>query len=271
ANILLTREENQIVAKLADFGCAKSEDFLAHQEPKDAIRASVLTPGFDAPEYPYFSGASDVWQLGLSILCLCTGNLIPRSNHNKNGKSWDKERPAGPKYSTELSWSLRFCLAGDTKKRPNVKQILRYLNKQYDVVMNRLPANVVPLEIWDHRGGQVLNVPQPGPPEAYGQPMPPPRFIYPAHQPGRNQHPVRPGLPGHMLSDPGIDHMGQLRQMGNPFGQQIPYGPFLMGMRGLHPSMFEEEHDGPRIPPGYDPHMFGGFNLMFNPHCRGFR
>lgn len=149
-NILLTTEAGQIVAKLADFGCAVSEDYLAQEKSeRQAVRQEIGTMGFDAPEYPYFSGASDVWQLGMTMVCLCTGTLNPWSKMNPKGRKWDEERPAGPEYSYRLSAMIKLCLERDLRERYPAYQILQLLDQESVKMMSKTPKDKYPLEAID--------------------------------------------------------------------------------------------------------------------------
>ncbi|EOA88478.1 hypothetical protein ACJQWK_01781 [Exserohilum turcicum] len=149
-NILLTTEGGQIVAKLADFGCAISEDYVAQCEIEDyAKRQRVWTEGYEAPEHPYFSGASDVWQLGISILCVCMGIWQPWSIKSNKGETWDEARPAGPGYSRTLNSIIRLCLVKDPVQRPTSYQILQQLDQASEAMALKLPKDRFPLEIFD--------------------------------------------------------------------------------------------------------------------------
>jgi serine/threonine protein kinase len=87
---------------MAGFGCSTSARWNHVQKRKTLDRinkASPLTPGYDPPEHPEYSGATDIWQLALAIACVCTGNINPWSPNNRGGQVWDKSQPAGPHYS----------------------------------------------------------------------------------------------------------------------------------------------------------------------------
>jgi hypothetical protein len=148
-NILLATENGQIVAKLADFGCAISEDYCSLESDQDyAITQSVWTNGYDPPEHPLFSGASDIWQLGISIMSLCTGNRRPRSRNNPEGEAWNDSRPAGPRYSAELSWCLKWCLGKDWKERPIVYRVLKTLATEHEKIISKLRPDEHPLNVF---------------------------------------------------------------------------------------------------------------------------
>jgi serine/threonine protein kinase len=154
-NILLTIEDGQIAAKLSDFGCAISEDFSDLESNEDyTITRSMWTNGYDPPEHPLFSGASDIWQLGLSMMSLCMGTMRPRSGNNPDGEFWDEKRPAGVRYSKELSRTLMLCLEKDRKKRFTAYPIEKILGTQYDKIASELPADTFPLDIFDRRDVQ---------------------------------------------------------------------------------------------------------------------
>jgi serine/threonine protein kinase len=150
ANILLTTEGGQIVAKLADFGCGVSEDLVAqgHSE-RGAIMQEVGTPGFEAPEYPYFSAASDVWQLGVTVMCLCNGVLSPWSRMNFKGQPWDELRPVGPTHSVALDNMIKLCLLRNSQQRSTAYQVLQLLDQASVAVMATLAKDTLPLDIFE--------------------------------------------------------------------------------------------------------------------------
>lgn len=127
ANILLTPDKthSRIIAKLADFGCATSDEWTYQTKPLSlASNASAQTPGFDPPEFPRFLGKSDVWQLALVFVCVC--NMFqewPRSRINPRGRRWDRERPAGLYYSGEWSRELGECLVEEVGLRPGKMEL----------------------------------------------------------------------------------------------------------------------------------------------------
>ncbi|USP80652.1 hypothetical protein yc1106_07926 [Curvularia clavata] len=162
-NILLTREDGQIVAKLADFGCAVSEDYLAQEKNEQrAKRQQVGTKGYDAPEYPYFSGASDVWQLGVTIICVCTGIMWPWSNMNPSGERWDESRPAEIKYSRTLSSIIKLCLVRNPRMRSTAYQVLKALDEESVIMTSKLPKDEFPLQVFDPYDQQSLVPRHPG-------------------------------------------------------------------------------------------------------------
>jgi serine/threonine protein kinase len=261
ANILLTTENGQIVAKLADFGCAISEDYLALESDEDyAITQSVWTNGFDPPEHPFFSGASDIWQLGISMMSLCTGNLRPRSGNNPEGESWSISRPAGSRYSTELSWCVRWCLEKDRKARPTVRQVSNSVTTEYDQKMAmKLPFDEFPLEIFDRFDGQGRQLSQLASLPENAQAIPTPVRAPASHpvniqQQGFDQHPnlgPRAGIIGYPASD---------------YGYPVPQARFRIGMGNLYPSPYESDDDEYY----YDPRTPQGFNPRYDPRRRNF-
>ncbi|RYO61891.1 hypothetical protein AA0113_g6449 [Alternaria arborescens] len=131
-NILLTIANGQVVAKLADFGYAVTEDSLAAcPNREEAIVQPGGTPGFFAPDFPFFSGASDIWQLGLSMICACIGIKSPQSKENPNGQLWNKGRPAGARYSVELSGAIKMCLEEHYERRVQAYPLLVFINSCY--------------------------------------------------------------------------------------------------------------------------------------------
>jgi serine/threonine protein kinase len=168
-NILLTMEDNCVIAKLADFGFAATEDYLAleHQVEK-VVAVPGGTPGFDAPEYPWFGGPSDVWQLGLSILCVCTGIEAPRSKTCPQGEGWDKDRPTGFSYSRDLSSILKKCLDKDFRTRILVYPLMTGIDNMYEKIRDQLPVDRRPNRVFDAA-------------EEYSKGMPPAGHRRPGH------------------------------------------------------------------------------------------
>ncbi|KAI8943490.1 hypothetical protein NX059_001493 [Plenodomus lindquistii] len=236
-NILLTRDKSKtrVIAKLADFGCAISDEWT--YQTKDvsmASNASPQTPGFDPPEYPKFSSASDVWQLALAFVCVCNYEKeAPRSRLHRNGKQWDRARPAGPSHSWNLSQALRSCLVEDVAQRPGALHSLQIVRGAYDSTRQTLPADTQPLEILEKdvsvrsRPKDAMSISgfeQPAMYSASGQGYP----LAPL-RPG--PEPQRPGLPVHILSDPGADQAGRLSysHMGFLNGQRYMRSPIPEG------------------------------------------
>jgi NIMA (never in mitosis gene a)-related kinase len=148
-NILLTIMNGQVVAKLADFGYAVTEDTLALEPNREhAIRQPGGTPGFEAPEMPEFSGASDIWQLGLSMLCICTGIKTPWSRRMPQGQIWDTKRPAGHRYS-ELSDVMNKCLEKNLVRRVQVNALVVSVVTNYQAIKAKLPTDKWPALVFD--------------------------------------------------------------------------------------------------------------------------
>lgn len=200
ANILLTRKDDKVVAKLADFGCAISAE-LTFMEKKQvyASSASAMTEGFDPPEHPNFEGRSDIWQMGMTMLCLCTGLKDPRSTRNPEGQKWDPETAAGEEYSNELNAVLRWCLTKDVTKRPRSFLLLQRLKESYDSVKRRLPVDENPLQLLD----EIAKRPPDSARSRHVQGQNKTTSDRKTSQQSRSQAPPRPGPPGHVLSDPG--------------------------------------------------------------------
>jgi serine/threonine protein kinase len=91
---VVVKQDNQkkeIVAKLADFGCSISEHFTKLNKDRNyASWTSAHTPKFDPPEHRDFSVITDVRQLALCIVCVCTVIYDPRSKSHPTGVEWDK-------------------------------------------------------------------------------------------------------------------------------------------------------------------------------------
>ncbi|KAG9195542.1 NIMA-related kinase 2 [Alternaria panax] len=191
-NILLTIVNGRVVAKLADFGFAITEDILALcPKRQEAIVQPGGTPGFFAPEMPVFSGASDIWQLGLSMICACTGIRKPRSREMPDGQKWNKARPAGPKYSVELSKVIEMCLEEHYTRRVQAYPLLFSIETIYRKIRTRLPTDKWPMMVFDGI-------------EDHGKAMPPPGHRRPGQHYAMLEDPMRPA---HARNYPG-PHLG---------------------------------------------------------------
>lgn len=67
-NILVTEENTpghptKYIMKLADFGCAVERNHVVANRNKKFKRTSIRTVGWEPPEYPRFTGRSDIWQV----------------------------------------------------------------------------------------------------------------------------------------------------------------------------------------------------------------
>jgi serine/threonine protein kinase len=240
-NILLKTDykANELVAKLADFGCSDSGQWMFdHKKVQKANVASVYTPGYEPPEHPLYSGASDVWQLALCIASVCAGITCPWSKQYPSGQRWSKTQPAGKHYSKELNEILAWCLNEDMQRRPKPMEIAKRLKRSYAKL--NLPADSQPLIAIGNAGVGAARISQPlsssGPQPVGQQP--------PIHNP-------RPGLGGHAFSDPEVGRIEYNEDRYDSFvlGQRYPIHPYFPG-RGVMP------HYG--LPGGFFPmHMPG--------------
>jgi serine/threonine protein kinase len=238
-NILLKTEhrEGKIVAKMADFGCSVSAQWNhIHKRgnPDGVSKASALTPGYDPPEHPGYSGATDVWQLALAIACACTGIITPRSPENRSGQAWDKSRPAGPKYSSKLNEMLRWCLTEDKRQRPTPLAITKRLKTEYAAI--NLPPDNEPLQLFGESGVCVTHnlwlMSSSGPARGAGVP---------------DMRQQRPGIPHHAFSESDVQGMGH---------EGGRYGGFAQDHQM---ASMGENADGGHAPP----HLPGGFTPGF--------
>jgi NIMA (never in mitosis gene a)-related kinase len=150
ANIFLKtdRQKGEIVAKLADFGASDSAHYSFQTKERHALRETdVYTDGWEPPEHPLYSGATDVWQLALSIASICVPNLSPRSRNNPQGQGWDKNQPAGRNYSRELNEILKWCLDDNANRRPRPLEISKRLKETYSRIKNHLRRDDKPMEV----------------------------------------------------------------------------------------------------------------------------
>lgn len=235
ANILLTRDKttSRIIAKLADFGCAISDEWAF--QTKDMARAnhaSAQTPGFDPPEFPRFSGTSDVWQLALVFVCVCSGEKAsPRSRSNPRGKPWDPARPAGATYSGDLNRALGSCLIQDSKRRPGALKACQTISAAYARVQKGLPVEAQPLELLERTIRPVSGI---------GNAL---RFKQPVAYKGPEQPLQGPRLPGHILSDLEVGKRGRVLDHHN--ARRSPQGPYSGGrlLRGMYSPGSREDED----------------------------
>jgi serine/threonine protein kinase len=269
ANVFLKRDnqKKEIVAKLADFGCAISDQFTKlNRDRSYASMTSAHTPGFDPPEHPDFSVVTDVWQLALCIVCVCTRTYDPRSKSHPTGVEWDKKQPAGQQYTRELNEVLRWCLTVDLKRRPNSWEVLKRLRDKYSKVKDSLPYNEWRMDMfWKPR----IDIP----PSKAQHPAfsPGPRAVDP-QQGFQERH---PSLSSHTNSDPGVE---RTEHMGNRYtdmvrNQRRAMSPnsidnIISGGGGYGQSETPGRYGQPGLPAGYgQPGVPGGFVPGFH---RGF-
>jgi serine/threonine protein kinase len=251
-NILLKTDykANELVAKLADFGCSDSGQWMFdHKKVQKANIASAFTPGYEPPEHPMYSGASDVWQLALCMASVCTGITYPWSRRFPQGQRWSKKQPAGKCFSKELNEILAWCLNEDMKRRPKPMDIAKRLRSTYEKL--KLPVDNHPLVAIGNPGA------------GFGH-FPPP-FASPGPQDAGHQSPMqdtRPGLGGNTFSDPAVERMEYRRDRYDDFvhGQRFPMHLMTPGGRewqhyGL-PGGFIPMHVPGRWPPGSGPTGF---------------
>jgi serine/threonine protein kinase len=258
-NVFLKRDsqKKEIVAKLADFGCSISDQFTKINKDRTlASTTSAHTPGFDPPEHPDFSVATDVWQMALVIVCVCTGLGNPRSKTNKDGVDWDKQQPAGRQYTRELNDVLKWCLTVEQKRRPKSREVLKRLKEKYNKVKDSLPRDERPMDIfWQPRIDKPSSEAQ--------QPASSPEPRAANSQQRFQQH--RPGLSGHAFSDPGADRM---EHMGNRYPgmiqhQRRPMSPnsideIVNGGGGHSQHGFSGGYGEPQLPGGFVPGFGSG-------------
>jgi serine/threonine protein kinase len=233
-NIFLKTKESEgkIVAKLADFGCSQSAHWAQVAKPTNKIGlASALTPGYDPPEHPQYSGATDVWQLALCIASVCTGTVDPRSRQNPEGQRWSRRQPAGAHYSRELNEVLSWCLIDDKQRRPRPIEISKRLKEKYQSV--KLPSDDNPMVIFGSSKG----------PRA--------EYQHPASSPGpgcvgqQANLDQRSGLHPHAFSDPEIERIEHRDNQYDAFEQN--YAPAVPAL-----SINEMMHGGGGYPhPGF--------------------
>ncbi|KAH7089531.1 kinase-like domain-containing protein [Paraphoma chrysanthemicola] len=212
ANLFLKSdpEKRMIIAKLADFGGADSAHYTFQNKTRaTARRNEIYTGGFDAPEYPIYTGATDVWQMALSIACVCVPNVAPQSKQHPTGRAWDQKQPAGRHYSRELNSILSWCLDSDAIRRPRPLDIVKRSKETYSRIKNHLPPDKNPMDV-PRQAKASAQAPQPdsspGPRAATGQ---------------------RPQIPPHAFSDPEVDRAGRRNNQYGAFvqNQRMPMSP----------------------------------------------
>jgi serine/threonine protein kinase len=244
------RSKGKVVAKLADFGCSQSEHLAQVTKSRNRVGfASATTPGFEPPEHPKYSGATDVWQLALCIACVCTATINPRRRENRSGQSWSRSQPAGQHYSRELNEILAWCLNDDAKKRPMPMEISRRLKAKFQTVS--LPRDDQPLVVLGSRKDYTS------------------QGSHPVSSPGERANDKRPGLHPHAFSDPEVDRM---EHRGNQYAEFVQNQRFMMhGGRGLPPPRlpggFVHGYGPDAFPPGFGPggDFVGGRNCDHDP------
>ncbi|OAL55619.1 kinase-like protein [Pyrenochaeta sp. DS3sAY3a] len=228
-NIFLTKAkangEMRIVAKLGNFAHAQGE--LREFKEKAASRANLMADqmlGFDPPDQRLVGKSTDVWQLALTMVCVCGLQGAPRSRRHPYGAKWDKDRPAGQVYSSELSSVLKGFLNEDVNRRPGTFDSLKKLKQAYDRVKHKLPADNHRLEIYDprynHEPPKESDLPE-APRKRNG---PPGRGPLGRRPPGREPSRREPPGFGPRRGFPGEDRFGSPRDF---FGDEDD-GPFFM-------------------------------------------
>ncbi|KAH4861690.1 hypothetical protein HBH75_023350 [Parastagonospora nodorum] len=224
-NILLKTDHKagRVVTKMADFGCSVSAHWthmVKRDKPEQVSMTSALTPGYDPPEHPEYSGATDVWQVALVIACTCSSIIAPWSKQWPKGQRWDKAAPAGRKYSQKLNKILAWCLTEDQTRRPKPLEISKRAKADYASI--NLPPDNDPMVIFGREVGQAVQTPQPAfsPGPAFGGQQP-------------NFQGQRPGLDPHAFSDPEIQRMENRGGQYNDFVQDHRSPMPMASMNGI--------------------------------------
>ncbi|KAH5316284.1 hypothetical protein HBI11_068150 [Parastagonospora nodorum] len=224
-NILLKTDHKagRVVTKMADFGCSVSAHWthmVKRDKPEQVSMTSALTPGYDPPEHPEYSGATDVWQVALVIACTCSSIIAPWSKQWPKGQRWDKAAPAGRKYSQKLNKILVWCLTEDQTRRPKPLEISKRAKADYASI--NLPPDNDPMVIFGREVGQAVQTPQPAfsPGPAFGGQQP-------------NFQGQRPGLDPHAFSDPEIQRMENRGGQYNDFVQDHRSPMPMASMNGI--------------------------------------
>ncbi|ORY18056.1 kinase-like domain-containing protein [Clohesyomyces aquaticus] len=152
ANIFITyrhsSRDRRIMVKLGDFRCAISAQDRDNGHSR--VGLSRYTPEFATPENPRYSDASDVFQLGIVMVCLCNLSQTWRKSHEGRAASKkQRNRPAGPKYSKGLSEAIQWCRQKYPRDHPDAYMLHRAVVGCYDSIKWSLPR--VPDLILPHR------------------------------------------------------------------------------------------------------------------------
>lgn len=267
-NIFLTKAkvngEMRIVAKLGNFARARGEqrEFTEKARSRANLMADQMQ-GFDPPDQRLIGKSTDVWQLALTMVCICGLQGAPRSRRHPYGAKWDKDRPAGQVYSSELSSVLKGFLNEDVNRRPGTFDSLKKLKQAYDRVKHKLPADNHRLEIYDprfnHEPPKESDLPEAEFPRKRNGPpgRGPPGRRPPGREPSRREPPGfgpqgfgppgrGPPGPGPRRGFPGEDRFGPPRDL---FGDEDD-GPF--SMEGFFDNLPDSPFRGP-------PRGMGGF------------
>ena len=103
------------VIQLGDFGCAVRQEGSA---PPSVEHLFPGNPGFLPPEGCEAHAASDVYQLGLVVLCLYMANLDPiesLADFIAEGNTHERL------YSQKLTELIQWCMVTEMSKRPNAE------------------------------------------------------------------------------------------------------------------------------------------------------
>lgn len=121
--------------KLADFGCAVARRHIWTDVQDKKLQNPWKTWGWMPPEYPIFTGRSDVWQLAMVVGCICNVMRMP---------FFDTKDPS-PGYSRDLANVIVSSTVKDHKKRPKADEVLQKVKEKYQTIRPDLEQNPKPV------------------------------------------------------------------------------------------------------------------------------
>ncbi|MEU8139449.1 serine/threonine-protein kinase [Streptodolium elevatio] len=210
SNILLDEHGPRVI----DFGVVHAEGTYV----STGGTAAIGTPGYMSPEQAYgnvqVTTASDVYALGLTLICLATGQ---------------HELPVHA--PTELDEPLRGiverCLRRDARHRPEPAEVIRLLAAEVDLVAHDNARGWLGDQEWELVRA-FRDAPMPAMPEQRTQSVPPPPRVPPGV--------VAPGAVGPGAVPPGAVPPGPTGH--HPAAPPVPTGrhPVAAGPTGHHPA-----------------------------------
>ncbi|WP_436772592.1 protein kinase domain-containing protein [Yinghuangia sp. YIM S09857] len=224
SNILLDEHGPRVI----DFGVVHAEGTYV----STGGTAAIGTPGYMSPEQAYgnvpVTTASDVYALGLTLICLATGQ---------------HELPVHA--PTELDEPLRGiverCLRRDARHRPEPAEVIRLLAAEVDLVAHDNARGWLGDQEWELVRA-FRDAPMPAMPEQRTQTVPPPPRVPPGMAgpgmagPGAAGPGAMPGAAPQVVAPPGVVPPGPTGQ--HPVVPPVPTGhhPVVAGPTGHHPA-----------------------------------
>ncbi|KAF2006260.1 kinase-like protein, partial [Amniculicola lignicola CBS 123094] len=122
ANIFLKASQNPYPrAVIGDFGCCASDSDLRSGRATETVERQ--DPRFAPPEAPRYYRSSDIFQIGMIIVCMARlENEVSRSTRVEHG------RPLGWGYSAEINHVVQKCILPDPEQRIRTSELVPVLD-----------------------------------------------------------------------------------------------------------------------------------------------